>query len=473
MHTFAVGNGSETYLKDLMESEEINSKLQLRSILGFSFFLLGCKDLLAWTAIVSPEYAWLIKLTGAEWVHPVAGLFFMVLGAALSWNSLIQCFSVRDTERLKARRLAMCGAFVCGACLLCMMETLLPSRAIFSSQGPALPKEARQAGLLGFLAAAGALVGFLLMRRRDAGFWTMAIPLERNNEIWRLCVNVEIAFRALPENAEIRRLVEQRKDFVQAEVGVKFDKLCEQLIKNFADLSTFDSTARLQMDAGHFFRRYADFHRRLAETRGHLFEEVMQVANDAVSNVLENKLPGQRVRMGEDRHVKVSIAHPVLDDAKSLQKRRSEWDQTLRTIVSDGAVTGNQIVGDWIDRASRGQVTPEQTPVFVQLMRASCRKDEPGMLGNGAPRETKALKFSKPATELLKHLGADSDIEDPTVANRLKGFFGTNKVLLADCSTPEISAELMIELLRAQNGGRVSLESIATAMSKAQAGQPV
>jgi hypothetical protein len=449
-----------------MESEETNSKLQLRSILGLTFLLLGCKDLLAWTQVISPEYAWLIRLTGAEWVHPIAGLFFMVLGSALSWNSVMQCFSLRDAERLKARRLAMCGAFVCGAALLFSLETLIPSRDLFVAGGAPLPKSARQEGLAGGAVGAAAFVWFMLMRRRDAGFWTMAIPLERNNEIWRLSVKVEIAFRALPENEEVRRLVEQRKEFVQAEVGVKFDKLCEQLIKNFADLSTFDSTARLQMDAGHFFRRYADFHRRLAETRGHMFDEVMKVANDAVSNVLENKLPGQHVRMGEDRHVKVSIAHPVLDDAMALQKRRSEWDQTLRTIVSDGAVTGNQIVGDWIDRASRGQVTPEQTPVFVQLMRASCRTTDAGALGNGPAMGTKALKFSQPAAELLKHLGADSDIEDPAVANRLKTYFGQNNILLADCSTPEISAELMIELLRAQNGGRVSLESVASALAK-------
>jgi hypothetical protein len=449
-----------------MESEEINSKLQSRSILGLFFILLGFKDLLAWTAIISPEFAWLIRITSAEWVHPVAGLFFLILGSALSWNSLMQCFSLRDAERLKARRLAMCGAFACSAALLFSLQTLIPSRELFVAHSAPLHKAARQEGLAGGLIAASAFVWFMLMRRRDAGFWTMAIPLERNNEIWRLSVNVEIAFRALPENEEVRRLVEQRKGFVQAEVGVKFDQLCEQLIKNFADLSSFDSTARLQMDAGHFFRRYADFHRRLAETRGHLFEEVMKVANDAVSNVLENKLPGQRVRMGEDRHVKVSVAHPVLDDAKPLQKRRSEWDQTLRTIVSDGAVTGNQIVGDWIDRASRGQVTPEQTPVFVQLMRASCRTEEAGALANGAATGTKALNFSQPATELLNHLGADSNIEEPAVANRLRSFFAQNNIRLADCSTSEVSADLMIELLRAQNGGRVTLQTVSTALCK-------
>ena len=87
------------------------------------------------------------------------------------------------------------------------------------------------------------------------------------------------------------------------------------------------------------------------------------------------------------------------------------------------------------------------------------------MLGNGAPMDVKALNFSRPASELLKHVGADSDIEDPAVADRLRAYFGKKNILLADCKTPEVSANLMIELLRAQNGGRVSLESVTAAFA--------
>ena len=74
----------------------------------------------------------------------------------------------------------------------------------------------------------------------------MLIPLSRSNEIWRLSIKVEVAFRAFPRNREVCRMVAQRAEFVQAEVGAKFDELRKHLIKESADLSTIDSTARLR-----------------------------------------------------------------------------------------------------------------------------------------------------------------------------------------------------------------------------------
>ncbi|HVV00606.1 MAG TPA: hypothetical protein VHH88_04540 [Verrucomicrobiae bacterium] len=448
-----------------MDLEGTRSKLQLRGILGFAAFMLGCKDLLAWTVIIAPEHGWLIRMTGVEWVQPAGGIFFVVLGAALSWDSVMQCFAVRDAQRRQARRLALCAAVVCAAALMFSLETLVSSREALQLQSTRLGASARQQAMAGLLVAAGALICFILMRRRDAGFWTLAIPLERNNEIWRLSVKVEVALRALPENAEVCRMVEQRTDFVQSEVGVRFDQLCEQLIKNFAELSTVDSTARLQMDAGHFFRRYADFHRRLAETRNQLFTDVMKAANEAVFNVLEHTLPGQRIRPGEEHNVKVSIAHPVLDDARSLQMRRSQWDQTLRAIVSDGAATGNRIVGEWIDRAARGQVTPEQTPVFVQLMRATCRANDPAALEAQPAGRTRALGCASDVNQIIERLGEGATVDAPETVDWLKKYFVDHRILLGECATPEISAGLLIELLRARTAGRVERQALEDAFS--------
>jgi hypothetical protein len=180
-------------------------------------------------------------------------------------------------------------------------------------------------------------------------------------------------------------MVGQRVHFVQALVGAKFDKLCEPLIKESADLSTIDSTARLQMDVGHVFKRYADFHRRLAEMRHRLAEELLEVTEDAVLNLLEKRLPGLNLGESVGRDIKISISHPILNDTVTLQQRRAEWDETLRSIVSIGAETGNQIIGDWLDRAARGDISQEEVPVAVDALRALCQRSGEGPVA-GMPR---------------------------------------------------------------------------------------
>src|SRR5437660_5435791 len=127
-------------------------------------------------------------------------------------------------------------------------------------------------------------------------------------------MKVELAIRELPKNEEACRLAAQRLEFIQARVGSQFDDFCAPLIKESADLSTIDNTARLQMDVGHVFKRYAEFHRRLAEMRHNLCEDLMKASYDAVVGLLERDLPGQSLRIGVDDGVKVSISHPVLTD---------------------------------------------------------------------------------------------------------------------------------------------------------------
>jgi len=156
----------------------------------------------------------------------------------------------------------------------------------------ALTRDARQMGILALLVSSAGMIGFLAMRARDVGFWKIAFPLQRENEIWGLAIKVELAIRALEANYEICQMVGQRVHFVQALVGAKFDKFCGPLIKESADLSTIDSTARLQMDVGHVFKRYAEFHRRLAEMRHRLAEDLLEVTEEAVMNLLEKRLPG-------------------------------------------------------------------------------------------------------------------------------------------------------------------------------------
>jgi len=73
--------------------------------------------------------------------------------------------------------------------------------------------------------------------------------------------------------------------------------------------------------------------------------------------------------------VNVSISHPVLADTLSLQNRRDEWDETLRTIVSIGAEKGNEIVGEWIQRAAKGEVSVEEVPAAVEALRALCQRN--------------------------------------------------------------------------------------------------
>jgi hypothetical protein len=255
------------------------------------------------------------------------------------------------------------------------LETLVPSTDVLPlvGHGARLSRDSRQMALLALIVSSAGTAGFLIMRTRDVGFWKLLLPLQRENEIWNLSIKVELAFRALGHNEELLRMIEQRIHFVQAEVGAKFDRLCEPLIKESADLSTIDSTARLQMDVGHVFKRYADFHRRLAETRARLCEELMEVTYEAVLNLLENHLPGLNLRKRVGRDIKISISHAVLNDTAMLRRRRVEWDETLRGIVSIGAETGNQIVGDWLQRAARGEISREEAPAAAQALRALCQ----------------------------------------------------------------------------------------------------
>jgi hypothetical protein len=447
--------------------EENRSRLRVRCIFGLAFVFLAAKDLLAWSEFIPSQMGWLTRVTGADSAQPIAGLILGFIGAGMAFSSFLQIFSERDNDRRKARQFAILAALAGGAALVFTLETLIPSKELLvGGSGVHLATGSRQAGLMGLAITAACFAGFIVMRRRDVGFWTKSIGLERENEIWRVSIKVELAFRGLSKNEEVYRMVEQRIGFIQAEVGAKFDKLCEQLIKESADLSTIDSTARLQMDVGHVFKRYADFHRRLAEVRHKLFDEIMKVTYDAVAGVLENKLPGQNVRPGVEEGVNVSVSYPVFADTRTLQKRRAEWDDTLRGIVSIGATTGNQIVGEWIDRASRGDIKPDDLPAVVEMLRSTCGR--PGVKEIDVPGRPSApaLDFSPAARELHDWLGKDQSIDDPAVAGQVRTFFSEKKLLLADCNSPEVSAERLLDLVRAQYGGILTLQSIAAAFAK-------
>jgi hypothetical protein len=371
-----------------MKSGEMSSKLRLRYIAGVVCVILGGQDVAAWAQLISFDSGWLMRIAGGDWLEPVAGIVLMAIGAVVAGPNVAQCFSIRDVERKIARQTALVAGFVAGLAAVYALETLIPSTDVlpFAGHRAALSRDSRQMALLALLIFAAGMVGFLVMRARDVGFWKIAFPLQRENEIWGLSIKVELAFRALETNFEACELVGQRVHFVQAQVGAKFDRFCEPLIKESADLSTIDSTARLQMDVGHVFKRYADFHRRLAETRHRLSEDLLEVTEQAVLNLLENRLPGLNLRGAVGKDIKISISHPVLNDTDALRQRRVEWDETLRSIVSIGAETGNQIIGDWLERAARGDISQEELPVAVEAMRALCqRSGEDGSNGHGGP----------------------------------------------------------------------------------------
>lgn len=445
--------------------EQPQSHLKIRCIFGILFMAVGAKDLLAWAEIIDPEMGWLLNVTGADWLQPLAGLTLFMAGAAINWRAVVDCFSGRDEERTSARRLALVCATVAGIALLIALETLVPSKAVFA-QGQKLDRDAKRAGLSALGFAVAGFAGFVLIRRRDVGFWQVLFPLQRENEIWRLSIKAEVAFRALPRNQDAYQMLTERAEFLQAEVGGRFDRLCQQLIKESADLSTIDSTARLQMDVGHVFKRYADFHARLATTRHRLCEELMRVTSEAVMDVIENRLPGQNVRAAGDRDLKVSISYPVLHDTEALKKRRTEWDQTLRGVVSMGAATGNQIIGEWIDRAARGDISAEEMPTAVQLIRSLCHRSESSTPALPANISTQALGFSNTAKELHDWIGAEGTIEDPKMASRVRSFFTEKQLLLPDCDSPEVSAELLMALLRSEFSGLLTLSSIAAVLAK-------
>jgi hypothetical protein len=341
----------------------------------------------AWAQFISFDSGWLMRIAGGDWLEPVAGLVLMGIGAITVGPNLVQCFSVRDVERKTARQTALVAGLVAAVAAVYAIETLIPSSDVLPLVGRkvGLARDARQMGLLALLISSAGVVGFLVMRARDVGFWKLTFPLQRENEIWCLSIKVELAFRAFETNHEAYQMVGQRVHFVQALVGSKFDKFCEPLIKESADLSTIDSTARLQMDVGHVFKRYADFHRRLAEMRYRLSEDLLEVTEEAVLNLLEKRLPGLNLAGAVGRDIKISITHPILNDTVTLQQRRTEWDETLRSIVSIGAETGNQIIGDWLDRAARGDISQEEVPVAVEALRALCQRSGEGCV-EGMPR---------------------------------------------------------------------------------------
>jgi hypothetical protein len=351
--------------------------MDFRCIVGVACLALGIQELLAWALVTSTESAWLNRLTGTDSLEPIAALLLVTIGIVLFSPACLSVFSIRDEDRKRARRTTLFAAMVAGIAALLTLESLIPSRDVlpFVGKGEALAKGSRQGALLGLMICLGAVAAFVLLRRRDVGFCKLSLPIERTNEIWRLIIKVEVAIRALPKNEEACRLAGQRLDFIQARVGAQFDQFCDPLIKESADLSTIDNTARLQMDVGHVFKRYADFHRRLADARHNLCEDLMKAAYDAVVDLLERDLPGQSLRIGVVDGVKVSISHPVLTDTLALQRRRGEWDETLRTIVTSGAEKGNQIVGDWLQRAAKGEVSAEEVPAAVEALRALCQQN--------------------------------------------------------------------------------------------------
>jgi hypothetical protein len=370
-----------------MKSEEMSSKLRVRYIFGVVCAILGAQDVAAWAQFISIDSGWLMRIGGGDWLEPMAGIILMGIGAVVAGPNLAQCFSVRDVERKMARQTALVAGLVAAIAAVYALQTLIPSSDVLPLVGRkvTLGRDARQIGLLALLVSSAGAIGFLVMRARDVGFWKIIFPVLRENEIWALSIKVELAIRALESNYEVCQMIGQRVHFVQALVGAKFDKLCEPLIKESADLSTIDSTARLQMDVGHVFKRYADFHRRLAEMRHRLAEELLEVTEEAVLNLLEKRLPGLNLGEAVGRDIKISISHPILNDTMTLQQRRAEWDETLRSIVSVAAETGNEIIGDWLERAARGDISQEEVPMAVEALRALCHRAGDGAAA-GMPR---------------------------------------------------------------------------------------
>jgi hypothetical protein len=379
--------GRQRMQNSTMKSEEMSSKLRVRYIFAVVCAILGAQDVAAWAQFISFDSGWLMRIAGGDWLEPMAGIILMGIGAVVAGPNLAQCFSVRDMERRMARQTALVAGLVAAIATVYALETLIPSSDVLPLVGRkvALGRDARQIGLLALLVSSAGVVGFLVMRARDVGFWKTIFPVQRENEIWVLSIKVELAIRALESNYEVCQMVGQRVHFVQALVGAKFDKLCEPLIKESADLSTIDSTARLQMDVGHVFKRYADFHRRLAEMRHRLAEELLEVTEDAVLNLLEKRLPGLNLGEAVGRDIKISISHPILNDTVTLQQRKAEWDETLRSIVSVAAETGNEIIGDWLDRAARGDISQEEVPMAVEALRALCHRSGDAAVA-GMPR---------------------------------------------------------------------------------------
>ena len=352
-------------------AEQGASILRTRSIFGLFFIVLAVKDLLAWADFTSPESGWLLRVTGAAWTQPFVGLGLAALGVVWSGPNVMQCFGLRDEFRKRARRYAMVSGLICAVAMVFTLDTAVPSKDfLYFKRGAYLSRESRRAALAGMLAAGAALAGFLVMRRRDVGFWKVSLPVHRENDIWSMKVKAEVSLRAIAKNDEAYALITGRAEYIHAEVGGKFDRLCRSLAKESADLATIDSTARLQMDVGHIFKRYADFHVRLAETRHRIADEVREAASDTLVDILENKLPGQKLKAGTD--VNLSISYPVLYDAEGLRRRREEWEETMRGVVSIGAAKGNEIIGSWIDRAARGEVTAEEMPVAMETLRSLC-----------------------------------------------------------------------------------------------------
>jgi len=345
--------------------------LRARSILGLFCVILAVKDLLAWAELTAPTSGWLVRVTGADWMEPFAGLILAVLGVIWAGPSIMQCFGIRDDFRKQARCWALAAAFICASALVFTLDTAVPSKdMLFFKRGTHLSREARRASLASTIVAACGFAGFLIMRRRDVGFWKVSLPVCRDNDIWSMNVKAEISLRAIAKNDDAYRLLEERAEYIQSEIGGKFDMMCRHLAKESADLATIESTARLQMDVGHIFKRYADFHVRLAETRHRIAEDVREAAYLTIVDLMEKRLPGQKLKAGHDANL--SIAYPVLHDAEGLKKRREEWDETMRGVVSIGAAKGNEIIGEWIDRAARGEVTAEEMPAAMEIFRALC-----------------------------------------------------------------------------------------------------
>ena len=171
----------------------------------------------------------------------------------------------------------------------------------------------------------------------------------------------------------------------------------------------------------------------------------------------EQKLPGQKLKAGMD--VNLSISYPVLHDAEGLKRRREEWDETMRGVVSIGAAKGNEIIGEWIDRATRGEITAEEMPVAPP---ASSRRP----LEIAAPSGVTRTGFSGTAEELHAWIGKDASIETPGVACRIRAFFAEKKLMLENCSNPEISAETLMDMVRSEYGGILTLQSIAAVLGR-------
>jgi len=128
--------------------------------------------LLVWAKITSPESGWLLRVGGADWIEPIAGLLLVILGVAACAPACLSVLSLRDSERKRARRATLMAALVAAVAALATIESLVPSKSVLPgvSQAAALTRASRQSALVGLGLFVCGIAAFTASRRKDVGF---------------------------------------------------------------------------------------------------------------------------------------------------------------------------------------------------------------------------------------------------------------------------------------------------------------